>query len=259
MIYYLSSKNPANYGSVPFVSSFTPFMASKRVSYRISSLSTIANITVTTDEDFIVINDERFSFTNHGAYDPNMLEMELNSILSPYRVSIRSDGLLSISSLSGSVRISEASHRVKMLLGLYHTELPIEGASAAPEGDWCSDDPSEWRGQVTAVVCPSSPYLCYGNVMYLMARHGPPVGFNGTKNNEEYHCIVYKSSEFMYRGLPIICRHDGVTIRTTAEAFCSLEFTLVDMMLQPIQLMAPLHLTVELSSDDTLIDFISVQ
>jgi len=239
MIYYLSSKNPANYGSVRFESSFTPFMASKRVSYRISSLSTIANITVTTDEDFIVINDERFSFANHGAYDPNMFEMEMSSILSPYRVSIRSDGLLSISSLSGTVRISEASHRVKMLLGLYHTELPIEGAAA--------------------VVCPSSPYLCYGNVMYLMARHGPPVGFNGTKNKEEYHCIVYKSSEFMYRGLPIICRHDGITIRTTAEAFCSLEFTLVDMMLQPIQLMAPLHLTVELSSDDTLIDLISVQ
>jgi len=45
-----------------------------------------------------------------------------------------------------------------------------------------------------------------------------------------------------------------VTIRTTADAFRTLEFTLVDMMLQPVKLLAPLHITIEASSDDTHLD-----
>jgi len=187
-------------------------MQSKRIKYRIASMSSIANIAVTTSDDFIIINDIKIQFNEHGACKPYLFETELKSILNPFMVSIDSLGRVIISSSEGSVRITEASHRVKMLLGLYHTELPIEGVS---------------------ITCPSAPYLCYGNVLYLLARHGTPVAF-GTKNKEEYHCIVYKSFEFLHRGLPIICRHEGVTIRTTVDTFQSLQFTLVDMMLEPI-------------------------
>jgi len=238
MIYYLSSKDPLNYGTVTFKSSFSPFMSSKRIAYRVSSLSTIANIAVTTREDYVTINGENFFFNDHGPYDPNMFERELGTLLHPYTVSTDTLGRVVIGSSSGSVRIDDASHRAKLLLGLYHTELPLEGAS---------------------VCCPSSPYLCYGNILYLLARKGPPVGFAGSKNMEEYHSLVYKSSEFLYKGLPIICRHEGITIRTDSDTFRSLEFTLVDMTLQPITLMAPLHITVEVTSDDTLFDMMSVQ
>jgi len=238
MIYYLSSKDPLKYGTVTFKSSFSPFMSSKRIAYRVSSLSTIANIAVTTREDYITINGENFFFNDHGPYDPNMFERELGTLLHPYTVSTDTLGRVVIGSSSGSVRIDDASHRAKLLLGLYHTELPLEGSS---------------------VCCPSSPYLCYGNILYLLARKGPPVGFAGSKNMEEYHSLVYKSSEFLYKGLPIICRHEGITIRTDSDTFRSLEFTLVDMTLQPITLMAPLHITVEVTFDDTLFDMMSVQ
>jgi len=238
MIYHLCSKDPNNYGSVTCVNSFASFAQSKRIAYRVSSMSSIANLSVTTSEDFIVINDTKYWFQDHGAYDPNLFEKELSAIIHPNTVNIDTLGRIVIGSSEGAVRISDASHRVKMLLGLYHTELPLEGSS---------------------VVCPSAPYLCYGNVLYLLAHHGAPVGFNGTKNKEEYHCIVYKSFEFLYKGLPIICRHDGVTIRTTADAFRTLEFTLVDMMLQPVKLLAPLHITIEASSDDTHLDMMYVQ
>jgi len=251
MIYYLSSKDPLKYGTVTFKSSFSPFMSSKRIAYRVSSLSTIANIAVTTREDYITINGENFFFNDHGPYDPNMFERELGTLLHPYTVSTDTLGRVVIGSSSGSVRIDNASHRAKLLLGLYHTELPLEGASVYPNSvqpastSWC--------------CCPSSPYLCYGNILYLLARKGPPEGFAGSKNMEEYHSLVYKSSEFLYKGLPIICRHEGVTIRTDSDTFRSLEFTLVDMTLQPITLMAPLHITVEVTSDDTLFDMMSVQ
>jgi len=237
MIYHLSSSDPSNYGLVTFKNSFTQFMQSKRIKYRIASMSSIANIAVTTSDDFIIINDIKIQFNEHGAYEPYLFETELKSILNPFMVSIDSLGRVVISSSEGSVRITEASHRVKMLLGLYHTELPIEGLR---------------------ITCPSAPYLCYGNVLYLLARHGAPVAF-GTKNKEEYHCIVYKSFEFLHRGLPIICRHEGVTIRTTADSFQALQFTLVDMMLEPIILLAPLYITIESSSDDTHLDSMSVQ
>jgi len=237
MIYHLSSSDPSNYGLVTFKNSFTQFMQSKRIKYRIASMSSIANIAVTTSDDFIIINDIKIQFNEHGAYEPYLFETELKSILNPFMVSIDSLGRVVISSSEGSVRITEASHRAKMLLGLYHTELPIEGVS---------------------ITCPSAPYLCYGNVLYLLARHGAPVAF-GTKNKEEYHCIVYKSFEFLHRGLPIICRHEGVTIRTTADSFQALQFTLVDMMLEPIILLAPLYITIESSSDDTHLDSMSVQ
>ena len=243
MIYYLSSKDPQKYGTVSFESSFSPFMQSKRIAYRVSSLSTIANISVTTRDDYIVLSNggddlNIIPFNDHGPYDPNLFERELAAILSPYTVSIDSLGRVNIGSSEGFVRIVDASHRVKLLLGLYHTSLPIEGIG---------------------VCCPSAPYLCYGNVLYLLARRGPPVGFAGSKNTEEYHSIVYKSSEFLYKGLPVICRHDGITIRTTADAFRSIEFTLVDMDLQPIELCAPLHVTIEVTSDDTLFDTICIQ
>ena len=206
-------------------------------------MSTIANISVTTRDDFIVLstgNDilDLIPFNDHGPYDPNMFERELSAILNPYTVSIDSLGRVNIGSSEGFVKIVDASHRVKLLLGLYHTELPIEGIS---------------------ICCPSAPYLCYGNVLYLLAHRGPPVGFSGSKNTEEYHSIVYKSSEFLFKGLPVICRHDGVTIRTTADSFRSIEFTLVDMDLQPIVLKAPLHVTIEVTSDDSLFDLMSIQ
>jgi len=201
-------------------------------------MSSIANISVTTSEDYIIINNVRYGFHDHGPYDPNLFEKELSAIINPYTASIDTLGRVVIGSSEGSVTINDASHRVRMLLGLYHTELPIEGLT---------------------VVIPSAPYLCYGNVLFLMARHGAPVGYNGSKNSEEYHCIVYKSFEFLYKGLPIICRHDGVTIRTTIDSFRTLEFTLVDMMLQPVKLLAPLHITIESSSDDTHLDMMYVQ
>jgi len=150
-------------------------------------MSSIANLSVTTSEDFIVINDTKNWFQDHGAYDPKLFEKELSVIKHPNTVNIDTLRRIVISSSEGSVRISDASHRVKMLLGLYHTELPLEGSG---------------------LVCPSAPYQCYGNVLYLLAHHGAPVGFIRSKNKEEYNCIVYKSFEFLYKGLPIKCRHD---------------------------------------------------
>ena len=49
--------------------------------------------------------------------------------------------------------IKEASHRAKLLLGLYDTKLPINSTNKT-------------------IVSPSVPFLCYGNVLYLTARTG---------------------------------------------------------------------------------------
>jgi len=96
--------------------------------------------------------------------------------------------------------INEATHRVKLLLCLYHTDLPLIGDN-------------------NIFTCPSDPNLCFGNILYLMARHGLVVGTNTNKNKEEYHCIIYKSAELLYQNLPVICRHIGVGISSNCDQF----------------------------------------
>jgi len=229
MIYYLKSTDPNDYGTIRFNSSF--FNQSKHIEYRITSMSTLANFYVTTVDDYIVVNDVTYHFADHGGYDINIFMLELSTILSPLSCSFDSLGRVVLSH-SEPFSLTDASHRAKMLLGLYDTDLPLVSNKGS-------------------IVCPSAPYLCYGNLLFLKAHHGSIVATNATKNREEYHCIVYKSSEFVYQGLPIICRHAGVPVTTTSDDFRTLEFTLVDVQLHEVKLLAPLHLTIEVVSNDS--------
>jgi len=61
-------------------------------------MSSIANLSVTTSEDFIVINDTKYWFQDHGAYDPNLFEKELSAIIHPNTVNIDTLGRIMISS-----------------------------------------------------------------------------------------------------------------------------------------------------------------
>ena len=228
MLYHLSSTDPSDYGLIKI--NLSSLNQSKRIVYRVSSMSTQANFYVTTDDDYIIIDNIKYMFSNHGAYDMNTFPFELGRIIGDHLITIDSLGRVMLHDTS---IINEATHRVKLLLGLYHTDLPLTGDN-------------------NIITCPSAPYLCFGNILNLMARHGLVVGTNTNKNKEEYHCIIYKSAELLYQNLPVICRHIGVGISSNCDQFRNLEFRLVDFMLHEVKLLAPLHVTIEVSSDDTI-------
>ena len=170
MTLYLVSSDKNDYGTVKFRSSINT--ANCMVAYRISALSTVSSFSITTSDDYLIIEttieDETIELTlhfqEHGAYDIRTLAYELNNLfegdLKPvegdppiqFLISMDSTNRLIINANKEFV-IKEASHRAKLLLGLYDTKLPINSTNKT-------------------IVSPSVPFLCYGNVLYLTARTG---------------------------------------------------------------------------------------
>lgn len=294
-MYHLVSTDPSNYGTIRFRSSISAM--NTMVMYRINSLSTIASFSMTTPEDYMILEttpppkeevaeeeeeefveeeegeDEttttneqttgettneqttgeeeqepeliqlRFQFHDHGTYNLRTLAYELNSLMSGQLVSV-DDGLpiellvtmdstnRLIISAEKDFTIIDASYRVKLLLGLYDTQLPLSSFGCQ-------------------LVMPSVPYVSYGNVLYLTARTDF-VSVLNSNDKEITRSIAYKVNELLYPGYPINCKLPGQWSIIHSDQLSSLEFQLVDFRLQPIVLHAPLNISLEIERLDTM-------
>ena len=247
MMYHLVSTEPTNYGTVKFRSSISSM--NSMVMYRINSLSTIASFSMTTPDDYMIIEttldgetiELQLNFQEHGAYDLRTLTYTLNTLFEgelvpiggelpiELTVSMDSTNRLVISA-NKHFSIKEASHGARLLLGLYHTSLPISSTQKQ-------------------LMMPSVPYVSYGNVLYLTARTDF-VSVVNTDDKEITRSIAYKVNELLYPGYPINCKLPGSWSIIHSDQLSSLEFQLVDFMLQPIVLHAPLYLTLEVEPLD---------
>ena len=134
-------------------------------------------------------------------------------------------------------QIIDASHNVKLLLGLYHSELPIN--SSRPKISE-SETPCE-------LIMPSVPYRSYGNVLYLTARTDMICSVNNQNGEEESLSIAYKTNEILYPGFPVMCKIPSQWSIINSSQLNQLEFTLVDFQFQPVKLHSPLYITLELN------------
>ena len=276
MNYHLVSNDPSNYGTIKFTSTIQTI--SNTVAYRINSLSTIASFSMTTPDDYLIIettapepvkeeeqtneqtneeeqtneqtNEEeqepeliqlRFQFPEHGAYDMRTLAYTINTLMNgqlvPVKEGLPIDLVVDMDSTNRLViyadkefTIIEASYRVKLLLGLYDTQLPISSVQKQ-------------------LVMPSVPYVSYGNVLYLTAR----TDFVSVLNKEDKEItwsIAYKINELLYPGYPIQSKLPGQWSIISADQLNTLEFQLVDFRLQPVVLHAPLCITLEIERLD---------
>ena len=157
-------------------------------------------------------------------YDKELLPSYLTSLFTNFNVSYNSSGTLTLNTQS-QFRIIDASHRAKVLLGLYNTQLPTLPAQT--------------------YVIESIPYTCYGNNLYLQSRISNIVGFNDSMNKEIYISVCYHIFEIFYPGAPIICRFPGSLIKIKPTDLTNLEFTLVDFQQEPVILKAPLCIALE--------------
>ena len=267
-MYHLSSTDPDNYGTIKFRSSIQSM--NSVVMYRVSSLSTIASFSMTTPNDYLVIEttitrsiltddgnetgrvedieitepiELCLHFTEHGAYELRTLAYELNNLfegqLVPVNESLPIQIVISMDSTNRLVMtankefsIKEASHNVKLLLGLYDASLPIHSSAKT-------------------ILFPSVPYISFGNVLYLTARTDF-VSVVNVEDKEITRSIAYKTNELLYPGYPINCKLPGQWSIIHSDQLSSLEFQLVDFQLEPVVLHAPLFITLEIERLDNI-------
>lgn len=200
------------------------------VLYRINSLSFLANFSLTTSEDYLTINSEgtktTYRFQDKGQYD---LTYDLGQLLTGYTVSINDRGLLVITG-SKEFSITEASHNVQLLLGIYHSQLPIHSSAKT-------------------IVSDSVPYTSYGNVLYLMARTDMVCSVNNQSGEEESLSIAYKTNEILYPSFPVMCKIPGQWSTISSAQLQQLEFRLVDFQFKPVKIHSPVYLTLEINSN----------
>ena len=210
-------------------------VVSQHCQVRISSIQYTANFSITTEDDFVGIGYlpgdlDKYSFKETGQYYQETIASVLNNMISKYfTVELTESGQLKYTPTDNdsTIEIHEATHRAKLLMGLYHFEFPI------------FIKPGE-------VLYAASPLTCYGNMLYLESNLPSPVGVRSNdKNKEEYKSIVYKGSDFIYPGIPVNSRTPGPVIVTKTENLTDLEFRLVDFMMQPVILHSPLTITME--------------
>ena len=247
MMYHLTSSNPDDYGTIKFRSSINNM--NSMVMYRVQSVSTIASFSMTTPDDYIVIEttieDELVELTlrfhDHGAYDLRTLTYTLSTLFEGQLIAVNESPPIELTITKDTTdrlvitadkefTIKEATHGAKLLLGLYHTQLPINSSQKQ-------------------LICPSVPYVSYGNILYLTARTDF-VSVVNTADKEITRSIAFKINELLYPGFPICCKLPGSWSIIHSDQLSSLEFQLVDFMLQPVKLHAPLYLTLEIERLD---------
>ena len=222
-LYYISSTDPENYGTVYY--SITPIVV-QPVQVRITGIQYTASFSITTTDDYVELDGEKYYFPECGDYVSAVLPMRLQYVMNnKVKVSMNDRGLLVYSSVDVN-KITDASHRARLLMGLYHTDFPI--------------DLSEHNSYVASSV----PLTSFGNILYLMSNIPSIIGV-GDKNKEEYRNICYKGSDFLYPGVPVNSRTPGPIVVTKSDALSDLKFQLVDFQQVPVILHSPLYITFE--------------
>ena len=233
--YQIVSQDPKNYNTV----SFNPTIPwnTHRVQYKITNINTFSNFLITTDDDYIEFDTSpgdprKFTcFKNKTSWELEEIVKLLNEEL-PLVVSITDAGTLSFQ-YTKPFQLTDASHRVKLILGLYHMKFPIS-----------SDDNN-------FIIADSTPMLNYGNVLYLRSLQGNSVGMIHDSVNVYAPCI-YRINTFLKSGLPLISDKKGDKIIVNAEAAKTITMQLVDFMYEPVILKSPMFITLKIKMHELL-------
>ena len=227
--YQVHSKDPNNYGTI----SFNPDIPwnTHKVEYKVTNLNTFTNFLITTDDDYIELKtsgDPRQYkiFKNKTSYELEEVIKLLNEEL-PVTCTVTDTGVISMEDTK-DFQIIDASHRVKLLLGLYHSKFPINSNS-----------------ENNTIIADSTPMLTYGNVLYLKSNQGNALGMIIEGNRYHSPCI-YRINNFLKPGLPIISNQKGDKVIVNAEAAKTITMQLVDFMYEPIVLKSPMFVTLKI-------------
>ena len=229
MIYQIQSNDPNNYGEL----TFEPIIPwnTERVEYRITGVNTYSNFLITTSDDFIEfsINETCLTtqFQDRVNYEIEDLARILTELFTTCDVTVELDasGVL-LFKAPIEFQIVRASHRVKMLLGLYDTELPLTSSNSV-------------------IKASSAPLVSFGNVLYLQSLQGSNIG---TRVDKNYYSapIIYRLNTFMKSGLPIISNKKQDKVTVNIDAAKCIKIRLVDFKFEPVILRNPLFVAIKI-------------
>ena len=230
MLFYLQSSDPDNYGTVKFYAN--PPLGKDPLLFRINQVNTIAAFMVTTVEDYIEFDiggtTKKVYFEDRSSYDKDDLPNIITKLTTTVGITVAYNNYNTFTlSSTKPFKITDCTHRAKLLLGLYHETLPLASTG-------------------NTIVTKSVPYNCYGNSLYLRSRISSVVGLNDENNKDIYLSICYNVSEMFIPNVPIITKLPGNCTKIYPADLTNLEFTLVDFMNVPVVLKAPLRITMEL-------------
>ena len=234
MIYSLSSSDPEHYETIN-VNINIPWKC-EQVKYYVSNVNTMSNFLLTTDEDYLIIvmdgEEYRFTFTNKTDYESSLIK-DLKDLFNCYEktktaiIEKNANGCVKFT-FDKDFEIIDASHRVKLLVGLYHTTLPVSSTDKV-------------------YVCSSPPITNYANKLYLVSLQGQAI--HASKEGMEYTPSVACSIDtFIKPGLPLIKDFDMNPIKTVIQAadLSRSSMTLVDFQFEPVVLLSPLFVTMKI-------------
>ena len=246
MIFYLKSTDPNDYGTIKF--SANPPLGKEPLLFRINQINTVSAFLVTTKDDYIelTINNvaHKYYFTNKGDYDRTALYQQIQKVL-PDSITVYLNEMNTLTfSSKNDFKITDASHRIKLLTGLYNTTFPITAIKSSDNQYFTNAN--------------SVPYNCFGNCLYLTSNVSSVAGFNDEQNKDVYRSVCYHISEMFIPGIPLISRMPGPKTKILPGDLTKLEFKLVDFQNYPVILKAPLHITMEILYDNTIIENVIV-
>ena len=225
MICSVKSNNPAKYNTVSFTIDI-PWKC-MYVKYYVSSVNTITNILMSTDEDFIKFNESEIRFKNKFSYSIYSLTQALN-VNADIKFKINDSRTFTITPKK-NITIEYLTHRAALLTGLYNTKLPI--TIEANQEYVIQDIPIIQHTKLYLVSLQGSPmYSSIGDKEYTPSIIG---SIDGMALDEKP--FIY---DFELQGKPL-------KIKTYSESIKYLEVSLVDFMYQPIILKSPLFITLK--------------
>ena len=228
--YQLCSQDPNNYGTV----TFTPLIPwnCEKIMYQVTDLNTFGNIVLSTEDDYIMINEQLYHFPEKISWDKYELATWLNDQLSGVVVSITDTGCYQFRS-SGTFTITECTHRVRLLLGIFHcNDFPIQSQYDEDNLDYC-------------FIAPACPMLTYGNVLYLRTLEGSFVGTRNDIHNITFPC-AYRINQFIKPGVPLLYHKKGEKTIINIDAAKQITMTLVDFMYEPVILKSPMFIAIKI-------------
>ncbi|KAI5538928.1 hypothetical protein TVAGG3_0006410 [Trichomonas vaginalis G3] len=234
MLFYLQSTDPNEYGTVKLQTNLG--LQNEALAFRVVDFNTIASFVITDETDFIEIeiDDKRsfITFPNRAEYRIDKIAGVIDTLINEETidnidVELSSEGTLKFSSKK-EFKITRMSHRVQLLLGAYHMTFPLKSVDKTIE-------------------MKSVPYVCYGNCLYIESKIANVTGISGvnSKGSVEYKSFCYAVNSMFIPNVPVIATHLGKWVRISPHNLKDMQFRLVDFQGEPVELKAPVRMTVE--------------
>lgn len=232
MLCSVKSNNPDKYNTVSFTVDI-PWKC-PYVKYYVSSLNTMANFLMSTSEDSIKFLEDTteniIHFPNKFSYTYSLLTQHINGKTSKIKFEFK-DRTFTITNLSQKkITITDLTHRVALLTGLYNTKLPIIIEAGKK------------------YVVRDIPILQHSK-FYLVSLQGDPM-YSSLGDREYTPSIIGNIDGMALDGKPFIYDFElqgkPIKIKTYTDSLKYLEMSLVDFMYQPIVLCSPLFITVKI-------------